>query len=191
LLLAAFVRLTVNLPAVLEYQPRAELPIWNWYLYAYGLVSACLGAGAWFLRPPRHIMASVNLSAVLTALGAMLAFLLLNIEIADFFTAPGAERLTFEFSGDFGRDMSYSIAWALYALALLMGGLWKQRRLAPYAGLGLLSVTLLKLFFHDLSQLKQLYRIGAFLGVAMIAILASFLYQRFFARTTGPQGGAD
>jgi uncharacterized membrane protein len=38
-----------------------------------------------------------------------------------------------------------------------------------------------KLFFHDLSQLDQLYRIGAFVVVAVIAILASFLYQRFLA----------
>jgi uncharacterized membrane protein len=41
-------------------------------------------------------------------------------------------------------------------------------------------VTLLKLFFHDLARLGQLYRIGAFLGVAVIATLASFAYQRFF-----------
>jgi len=40
-----------------------------------------------------------------------------------------------------------------------------------------------KLFFHDLSQLDQLYRIGAFIVVAVIAILASFLYQRFLAAT--------
>ncbi|PYI63710.1 MAG: hypothetical protein DMF07_09485, partial [Verrucomicrobia bacterium] len=36
-----------------------------------------------------------------------------------------------------------------------------------------------KLFFHDLSQLDQLYRISAFVVVAVIAIVASFLYQRF------------
>jgi uncharacterized membrane protein len=48
--------------------------------------------------------------------------------------------------------------------------------------MALLSVTLLKLFLHDLSQLSQLYRIGAFIGVAIVAILASFLYQRFYIR---------
>jgi len=36
-----------------------------------------------------------------------------------------------------------------------------------------------KLFFHDLSQLDQLYRISAFVAVAIIAMIASFLYQRF------------
>ena len=52
-----------------------------------------------------------------------------------------------------------------------------------YASLGLLGLTVMKLFLHDLSQLDQLYRIGAFVGVAVIAILASFLYQRFLAVT--------
>ncbi len=49
-----------------------------------------------------------------------------------------------------------------------------------YASIGLLVVTLIKLFLHDLSQLDQLYRIAAFIVVAVIAIFASFLYQRFF-----------
>jgi uncharacterized membrane protein len=47
--------------------------------------------------------------------------------------------------------------------------------------MGLLCVTLLKLFFHDLAQIEQLYRIGALIGVAVIAMLASFAYQEFFA----------
>ena len=77
--------------------------------------------------------------------------------------------------------MSYSIAWALFALLLLIIGMRKRVAPARYAGLGLLGLTIVKLFVHDLSQLDQLYRIGAFIVVAIIAILASFLYQRFLA----------
>ena len=58
---------------------------------------------------------------------------------------------------------------------------------ARYAAVGLLGVTLLKLFLHDLAQLGQLYRIGAFIGVAIIAMLASFAYQRFFAASIQPK----
>jgi len=47
--------------------------------------------------------------------------------------------------------------------------------------MALLCVTLLKLFLHDLDQLGPLYRIGAFIGVAIIAMLASLAYQKFFA----------
>jgi uncharacterized membrane protein len=102
-----------------------------------------------------------------------------NIEIADYFSAPGAAALTFQFSGNFARDMSYSIAWALFALLMLIVGIRKQIAPVRYASLGLLGLTVVKLFFHDLSQLDQLYRISAFVVVAIIAMVASFLYQRF------------
>jgi uncharacterized membrane protein len=77
--------------------------------------------------------------------------------------------------------MTYSIAWALFALGLLVIGILRKIPASRYAALGLLSVTLLKLFFHDLARLGQLYRIGAFIGVAVIAMLASFAYQKFFS----------
>jgi len=179
LLAAAFVRLALN-PAVLEYHPRAATPIFNWYLYAYGIVAVCLFAGAKLLAPPRNLVLQSNVPPVLAGLGVVLAFLLLNIEIADYFSAPGAS-LTFQFSGNFARDMTYSIAWALFALALLVYGILKKVPAARHAAMGLLCVTLLKLFFHDLARLGQLYRIGAFVGVAVIAMLASFAYQKFFA----------
>jgi uncharacterized membrane protein len=82
--------------------------------------------------------------------------------------------------------MSYSIAWALFALLLLIVGIRKRSKATRYASLGLLGFVLLKLFFHDLSQLQQLYRIAALIIVAAIAILASFLYQRFLAQPEQP-----
>jgi uncharacterized membrane protein len=179
LLVAAFGRLALN-PAVLAYHPRAAMPIFNWYLYTYGMVTISLFVGAKLLAPPRNIILKSNVSPILGGLGTVLAFLLLNIEIADYFSAPGS-TLTFEFSGNFARDMTYSIAWALFALGLLVYGIVKNISAARYAAMGLLCVTLLKLFFHDLAQLGQLYRIGAFVSVAAIAMLASFAYQKFFS----------
>ncbi|HTY87315.1 MAG TPA: DUF2339 domain-containing protein [Candidatus Acidoferrum sp.] len=179
LLTAAFVRLVFN-PAVLDYHARSATPILNWYLYTYGIVTVCLFAGAWLLAPPRNLVLRSNVPPILAGLGAVLAFLLLNIEIADFFSEPGS-TLTFAFHGNFARDMTYSIAWGLFALLLLVIGILRKIPAARYSAIGLLSVTLLKLFLHDLARLGPLYRIGAFIGVAVIAMLASFAYQRFFA----------
>jgi uncharacterized membrane protein len=178
LLVAAFARLAFN-PAVFDYHPRSATPILNWYLYAYGLTTVCLFAGARLLAPPRNRLLGMNAPPILAGLATVLAFLLLNIEIADFFSEPGS-ALTFQFNGNFARDMTYSIAWALFALVLLVAGILRTIPACRYAALGLLSVTLLKLFFHDLARLNQLYRIGALIGVAIIAMLASFAYQRFF-----------
>ncbi|MEX2043877.1 MAG: DUF2339 domain-containing protein, partial [Opitutus sp.] len=178
LLCTAFTRLALN-PAVLGYHVRGETAVLNWYLYAYGIAIVALFAGARLTAPPRETVLGCNVPPLFNTLGTVLAFLLLNIEIADYFTRPGARSLVFQFSGNFGRDMTYTIAWALFALGLLGAGIWKKQKAARYAALALLSVTLLKLFFHDLARLEALYRIGALFAVAVIAILASFAYQRF------------
>jgi uncharacterized membrane protein len=180
LLTTSFARLGLN-PLMLSYHTRAAQPFFNWYLYAFGVVSVALFAGARLLAKPRNLVAGFDAPPLLCTLGTVLLFLLVNIEIADYFNAPGTPVLTFQFSDNFARDMSYSIAWALFALLLLIIGLWKRNAPVRYASLGLLGVTVLKLFLHDLSELGQLYRIGAFIAVAIIAILASFLYQRFLA----------
>ncbi|PZR76932.1 MAG: hypothetical protein DLM73_00895, partial [Chthoniobacterales bacterium] len=176
LLCFAFIRLALN-PAVLEYHRRTETPIWNWYLYAYGITILCLCLSAWLFSPPRQSFFERRAPTLLYSLGALLTFLLLNIEIADYFSI--GPTLTFSFSGNFARDMTYSIAWALYAFALLLVGMRQKTRWVRYSGVALLVVTLAKLFLHDLSSLNQLYRIGAFIGVAIILIVASFVYQRF------------
>jgi hypothetical protein len=185
LLLISFARLVCN-PAVLAYHPRAATPIFNWYLYTYGIVAICLFVAARLLAPPRNLVLNKNALPLLNSLGTILGFVLLNIEIADYFTKSGAYELTFHFSGNFARDMSYTIAWALFALLLLIVGIRKRNKAARYASLALLGFVLLKLFFHDLSQLQQLYRIAALIIVAIIAILASFLYQRFLGQTEKP-----
>src|SRR5205814_5730625 len=176
LLCVAFIRLALN-PAVLEYHRRSSTAIWNWYLYGYGLPIVFLFGGAWLFRPPRQSLFERTAPTLLNSLGAILTFLFLNIEIADYFSV--GPTLTFSFSGNFARDMTYSIAWALFAFGLLLVGMKQKTGWVRYAGVVLLLVTLLKLFLHDLGNLSQLYRIGAFIGVAIILIIASFVYQRF------------
>jgi uncharacterized membrane protein len=178
LLVASFVRLALN-PAVLQYQTRGETPILNWQLYAYSLSALAMFFAAFWLTPPNHYWQKVNLRGLFCSLGGILLFLLLNIEIADAFTPAGERSIAFDFDGSLARDMTYTISWALFALTLLVLGIWKRNPPTRYAGIGLLAVTLLKLFLHDLANIDSGYRIGALIGVAIIALVASFLYQRF------------
>ena len=129
-------------------------------------------------------MGDLDARVVLWSLGGVLLFALLNIEIADAFTPAGARFTTIDFSGmNLGRDMTYSIAWGLFSLGLLAMGFWKGSKHARYAAVALLVVTLLKVFIHDLAAIQNIFRIGALVGVAVIAFIASFLYQRFFDRS--------
>lgn len=182
LLAISFVRLTLN-PAVFSDYPRSGTAILNWHLYAYGLVAAAQFFGAnWFTDSERRFT-SFPARGILYACGGILLFVLLNIEIADYFTAPGDRCIAFMFGGNFARDMTYSIAWGLFSLGLLGIGIWARSKQARYAAIGLLAVTLLKLFVHDLAALENVFRIIAAIGVAVIAFVTSFLYQRFFDRT--------
>lgn len=185
LLCIAFIRLALN-PAVLSYYPRGTQALLNWYLYAYGIsIVALFIAARWVVIPARSDQPEqsrvfgINGVALFNTLGVILSFLLLNIEIAHYFAVPGSYALTFQFSGSFARDMTYTIGWALFAFGLLVVGIWKRARAARFAAIALLSVALLKLFLNDLARLEALYRVAAFVVVAIIAILASFAYQRF------------
>ncbi len=111
LLTTVFVRLALN-PSVVQYQPRG-LRIWNWYLYTYVVCAAALFAGAWFLARAREA-APVWLRrapGLLAAGGTILLFLLLNIEIADFYSVGSS--ITFRFSATLAQDLTYTLGWAV------------------------------------------------------------------------------
>ena len=174
----AFLRLALN-PVVLQYHPRGEWPILNWYLYTYSTAAVSMFYAATCMK--RYGLDGIfnRATSWLYAMGGLLCFLLLNIEIADFFAKPGSGSLVFEFTGNFARDLCYSISWSLFAFLLISLGIAKKLRETRWAGLGLLGVTLSKVFLHDISHLNQLYRVGALVGVAVVAMFASFLYQKY------------
>jgi uncharacterized membrane protein len=172
LLAIAFARLTLN-PDIFNYYERSTIPMVNWYLYTYGIVTVCLFAAGWL----ESKIAGTNMRPWLYSFGTILAFVLVNIEIADYFSQ--GKTLNFQFSGNFARDMTYSIAWAIFAFILLIVGINRKLKAPRYAAIGLIGMTLGKLFLHDLINLGQLYRVGALLAVASVLIIASYLYQRF------------
>jgi Predicted membrane protein (DUF2339) len=180
------VRLLANLE-VLTYGERG-LPILNWLLYTYGVPALCAFAGAaWLARAeaargaePAHDVIDGDrrlLAPGAAALGLLLVFWLLNLEIIDFFSAGRYVELSVE--RHFSRDLTMSVAWGLYALGLLLVGLWRKIRPVRYVSLGFLVLTAAKVFLYDLSALEGVYRILSFFGLGVALILVSLLYQRF------------
>lgn len=171
LLSIVFIRLVFN-PAVLSYHQPDGMPIFNWYLYTYLVAAAAFFAAAWFApAEERKGRAAVN------AGGTVLLFLLVNIEIADFYSV--GRSLTFDFSASLAQDLTYTIGWALFSIALLIAGIILRQRAPRMAGLGLLTVTVVKCFAHDLARLGGLYRVGSLLGLAASLVIAGILLQRF------------
>jgi uncharacterized membrane protein len=179
LLGAAFVRLALN-PAVLSYHPASHHAIVNWYLYTYLVSAAAFFAAAWLL--PEKDAAEFNVARPMAnGGGAILLFLLVNIEIADFYsTGP---TLTFNFlSSSLAQDLTYTIGWALFAVAMLVAGLVLHSRASRVAAIFLLLITVLKCFLHDLARLGGLYRVASLLGLTISLLLVGVLLQKFVIR---------
>jgi uncharacterized membrane protein len=80
------------------------------------------------------------------------------------------------------RSGGISILWGLFALALLLAGILRGRRILRYAGLILFAVVAGKVFLVDLARLEQVYRIVAFLVLGVLVMAGSFLYMKFQTR---------
>jgi hypothetical protein len=190
LLAAVTVRLVAN-PNVLTYWPRSGWRVLNWITYTYLVPAAALFAAARILRPlelarlrpsEREIYPSHRpLAAEATGLaGLAVVFVWLNLTIADWFATGDVLRLDFERLP--ARDLATSIAWALYALFLLGLGVRRRSVSLRWVSLGVMMVTIAKVFLYDLGELQDLYRVASLLGLAVSLILVSLAYQRFVLR---------
>jgi hypothetical protein len=185
---AVLLRLALN-PSVLEYQAKSATPIWNWYLYAYLAAAAAFFLGARLLRGGEDRLRPgwPRLGPMLAAGGTVLLFLLVNIEIADFHSA--GPRIEFRFSAGLAQDLTYTIAWALFAIGVLVAGVVSTSRAARVAAIALLVVTVLKAFLHDLARLTGLYRVASFVGLAISLALVAIVLQRFVLGAGRRPGG--
>jgi len=97
---------------------------------------------------------------------------------ADFYTT--GPTLTFNFlSSSLAQDLTYTMGWAAFAVAMLIIGIVVHTRGTRVAALILLVVTILKCFLHDLGRLGGLYRVVSLLGLAISLVLVGILLQKF------------
>jgi uncharacterized membrane protein len=197
LLAAVSVRLLGN-PALLAYHEPSGRPVLNWLLYTYGVPAAALIGGATLLAPlevtrarPRERWLYANghpTGAVLLGIAALcVIFAWINLTIMDAFAT--GRTLALDFEREPARDLTTSIAWAGYALALLALGVRRASRGLRWASLALLVLTIAKVFLHDLGELEDLYRVASLLGLALSLLAVSLAYQRFVFREEPATGG--
>jgi uncharacterized membrane protein len=139
-------------------------------LFVLALMFALARAYAAPHAPPltRYLRAAILLSAHL------LALVLVTSEINAFWNVRSAGGRDV-----FAREVMLSLSWAAYAVGLIVAGI--RRRYAPirYLAMVVLAVTILKVFTADLAELGQAYRVLSAIGLGVLLLIASFLYQRF------------
>ncbi len=80
---------------------------------------------------------------------------------------------------NYAQRIGFSILWGLYSLALIWFGIAKRRKMLRLIGIGLFSITFLKIYFYDLRDMGFIEKIMLFIPFGLILLLVSFLYQKY------------
>lgn len=75
-------------------------------------------------------------------------------------------------------QMSLSVLWGAYAIAMLAVGFQQNVRSLRLAALGLFGLTAIKLVLVDMASIEEVYRIISFFVLGSLMIGASYLYHR-------------
>jgi hypothetical protein len=82
-----------------------------------------------------------------------------------------------------GSDNQYklglSILWGLYAMMLVVLGIWKKQKYLRLAGIALFMVTLIKLFVYDLAGAGTITKTVSFISLGVLLLVVSFLYNKY------------
>ncbi|MDT7604910.1 MAG: hypothetical protein QOF61_2907 [Acidobacteriota bacterium] len=176
------------------YDAAWHAPIFNQTFAAF----AVFVLAAWYVA---HVYArSSNVGAserrmvvdALTIVGNLFAVVALSLEASGYFRKQLDGRVRAGLDARdlrLARQLSLSLVWAVYGGAMLAFGHVRQNRTARLLALVLLAATTLKVFFFDLSELDQLYRIVSFVVLGVVLLGVSFLYQQRTRRAK--EAGAD
>ena len=74
--------------------------------------------------------------------------------------------------------LTISLFWTLYGGALVWAGFASKVRAVRLAGMALLGLVIVKVFAVDIRALSEGYRIVSFVGVGVLLLVISLLYQR-------------
>jgi len=77
------------------------------------------------------------------------------------------------------EQMFLSTGWLVYSIGLMGIGLLRRVRTLRMIAMVLFGIAILKIFFYDLSFLETIYRIVSFIGLGIILLTVSYLYQRY------------
>lgn len=162
------------------YDAEWHLPLLNQTFAAFAILVAALACGAWYYSRSEGIdPGERNVALVALSVGANLLLLVaLSAEATGYFKGKIDAQGTGAQDLELARQLSLSMIWMVYGGLLLTIGILRRSKLSRLMGLALLSLTILKVFFWDLSSLERLYRIISFIVLGAILLTVSFLYQR-------------
>jgi len=143
----------------------------------------CFLASCYFAWPERVGLENQEQLVFLgTAIAAnILALAALSLEIWDLFQRMPSLGI----DTGLAQQLALSMLWLVWALGLLIAGVWKKSEVLRWQALTLLGVVIVKVFVFDLSALERFYRIVSFMLLGLVLLMISFYYQRRLAGLVG------
>ncbi len=129
----------------------------------------------WLDRTGQVAAVHPRLNRAFELLGVLSLFGFANLEL-DRFTNQFMRRI--ELTG-------VSVLWSIFAVGLMLVGVWKRRKVYRISAIGLLVITVLKVLAFDTAEVSTPYRILSCLVLGAILVAVSFLYYRFSERLFG------
>ena len=77
------------------------------------------------------------------------------------------------------NKLGLSILWGVYSLLLIALGIWKKKKYLRIGAIALFGVTLIKLFFYDISHLSTIAKTIVFVSLGLLLLIISFLYNKY------------
>jgi uncharacterized membrane protein len=189
----ALICLLLGLFALLALSPPAStVPIFNQRFAAYVFAIAIFAFVAWFARGTADDPQAAPIISWQFLAGA--AVLVINALIL---VAGSLEIHSYwwmrSWRGDFRlwqdytmyAHFSYSAFFMAFGAALLGVGFWRRSAFLRWQALVLLAATIAKVFLVDTSQLSQGFRIFSFLGLGVLLLAVSFVYQKDWLNLRG------
>jgi len=75
--------------------------------------------------------------------------------------------------------LGLSILWGVYSLLVVAYGIWKDNAFLRIGAIALFGITLVKLFFYDISHLNTIAKTIVFVSLGVLLLIISFLYNKY------------
>jgi hypothetical protein len=130
---------------------------------------------AWLDRTSRVAGSHPGLNRAFEFIGVTSLFVFANLELYRF-TNQFMHRI---------QTAGLSVLWSVFAVGLMLVGIWMRRKVYRIAAIGLLISTVLKVLAYDTAEVSTPYRILSCIVLGSILMAVSFLYHRYTERLTG------
>ena len=191
--------LMLGLGALLTVNPTASpTPVFNQRFATYCIAIAAFGFVAWVANQargaenPAHEQVWPAIAATAALIVNALILIAVSLEIDSFWSSRRFVTYWRAYErNQMYAQFSYSAWFMLFGAILLAAGFSRRSAFLRWQGLVLLAFSVAKVFLVDMSELSQGYRILSFLGLGVLLLAVSFVYQRDWLKLRGAMNAAN